>query len=184
MQDSKPVNVKVDHLSTHNTQQWADRLQDAIDGDLGANDLAALSEHLSGCDACSSDYRALHALNAALTSQIAAPPLAPNFDAMVYARISTLAPPSLAHARELEQQAHRVRIANLQRDWRSFWRFNLGNLLGSGAVFVAIFSTLAAVQEAQPVRQLLQGSAITSPLILIAAVLAVTCALRVSERTS
>ncbi|HTE40317.1 MAG TPA: hypothetical protein VK629_05790 [Steroidobacteraceae bacterium] len=177
------MNSKVDHLDTQHSLRWGDRLQDAVDGDLIASDLAAVSDHLGNCEACRSDYRALQALNNMLTLQIGTPALTANFDARVIAQVSTLAGSLLSQARELEQREHLARVAHLKRSWRSFWRFNLGNFLGCGAMVVAAFTALASGPGAQPIDRILQQWSFSSPFLLITAALAVTWALRGSERT-
>src|SRR5690349_756004 len=69
--------------------EWTDRLEDLIDGTLAGAEQEAVVKHVTECQICSGDIRALRELDAALSSQIVAPQLDAEFDRKVRARVAS-----------------------------------------------------------------------------------------------
>jgi anti-sigma factor RsiW len=166
-------------LATDHALQWAERLQEAVDGQLPAVEIAELSDHLGSCSPCATDFLHLQSLNATLTAELRAS-VTSDFDAKLFARIAEFEHSQLLKARERECNAHQQRIARLLRAWQSYWRFQIGNLVGAATLLAATFATFLPPGSTSEPAFLLRPE-IASPLLLVVAASAVTWGLRVSR---
>jgi hypothetical protein len=65
------------------------------------------------------------------------------FDARLFSQIAVMEEDARIAARLRERRDHQARLAGLQRSWRDYWRFNLGNVLGGFAAVAAIMGAMA-----------------------------------------
>lgn len=98
--------------------EWSDRLQDWLDGDLGAADAAALQAHMADCALCRTRAEELQELDRSLVS--AAPRLALDdaFDAKIFAQIEAMDDSKRAEARRRVEVELEQNLQVLARGWR------------------------------------------------------------------
>jgi anti-sigma factor RsiW len=97
---------------------WHDRLQDWLDGDLGATETAALQAHLADCAACRARAEELRELDRNLVSAL--PPLALDdaFDARIFAQLDAIDESKRAATRHRMEQELQQNLQALARSWR------------------------------------------------------------------
>ena len=98
--------------------EWNDRLQDWLDGDLAADERAAVEAHLSACDACKEQLALLRTLDASLIAAAPRLSLDESFDARLFERISSVDETRRAADRERVRQELEADLTKLARDWR------------------------------------------------------------------
>lgn len=97
---------------------WNERLQDWLDGDLAAGEQAQVEAHVDSCNACQEQLAALKAVDEALVAAAPRLTLDEDFDARLFAQISSDDEARRAAARERVQQELEAGLTRLARDWR------------------------------------------------------------------
>lgn len=113
---------------------WNDRLQDWLDGDLGATDMAALETHMADCALCRARADELQELDSSLRS--AAPRLALDtaFDARIFAQLDEIDDAKRAEARRRLEQELQQNLQTLARGWRRALLFILPGVVAGVAL--------------------------------------------------
>lgn len=128
--------------SEQHSQQWNERLQDWLDGELNAADNAAFEAHLAGCAACQRALAEMEELDAALTE--ATPPLQLNgaFDQTLFARIDAIDDSQRAEARRRLEQEWQQQMQALSRNWRRTLAFVIPGIIASIVLAFALMTWL------------------------------------------
>jgi anti-sigma factor RsiW len=105
------------HPSPHSLD-WNDRLQDWLDGELSAADMAAFEAHLADCAECQQSMAALEQLDAELVA--ASPPLklTAAFDQRLFAQIDAIDETQRAEARRRIELEMQQQLRALSRTWQ------------------------------------------------------------------
>lgn len=122
---------------SQHSQEWNDRLQDWLDGELNSGDTAAFEAHLKTCAECQQSMEELEQLDAALTE--ASPPLELDtaFDAQLFAKIGAIDEGQRAEARRRIEQEWQQQLQALSRNWRRTLAFVIPGLVAGIAIAFA-----------------------------------------------
>lgn len=118
--------------------EWTDRLEDLIDGALAGTEREAVEKHVTGCEICSGDIRALHELDAALGAQIIAPRLDTEFDRKVRAQVASYDD----EARQRAKQRAEIEFARAESSLANAWRKRRQRLLLDGVALIGCLCAL------------------------------------------
>ena len=135
---------------------WNDRLQDWLDGDLSASEVAALQAHMADCAMCRARAEELRELDSNLAN--AAPRLALDaaFDAKLFAQIDAIDETQRAEARRRIEQELQQNLQALARGWRRALLFIIPGAIAGLALAFGLASWLS---DASVMQQLVSESA-------------------------
>lgn len=128
--------------SEQHSQQWNDRLQDWLDGELNAADSAAFETHLAGCSECQRSMEELEELDAALTAAAAPLELNAAFDHALFARIDAIDDSKRAEARRRLEQEWQQQLQALSRNWRRTLAFVIPGIIAGIVLACALMTWL------------------------------------------
>lgn len=122
---------------SRHSQEWHDRLQDWLDGELNSADTAAFEAHLKACAGCQQNLEELQQLDGALVE--ASPPLQldADFDAQLFAKIEAIDDSKRAEARRRIEQEWHQQMQALSRNWRRTLAFVIPGLVAGIAIAFA-----------------------------------------------
>lgn len=122
---------------SNHSQEWNDRLQDWLDGELNSGDTAAFEAHLKACAECQQSVEELEDLDAALVA--ASPPLHLDaaFDAQLFANIGAIDESQRAEARRRIEQEWQQQMQALSRNWRRTLAFVIPGVVAGIAIAFA-----------------------------------------------
>lgn len=132
------MNQLTKHSPSPHSQEWHDRLQDWLDGELNGADTAAFEAHLQSCAECQQTMQDLEQLDAALAES--SPPLQLNaaFDARLLAQIEAIDDSKRIEARRRIEQEWQQQMQALSRNWRRTLAFVIPGLVGGIVLAFAV----------------------------------------------
>lgn len=122
---------------SRHSQEWNDRLQDWLDGELNSGDAAAFEAHLKTCAECQQSVEDLEELDAALVAASPALQLDTAFDAQLFARIEAIDDSKRAEARRRIEQEWQQQMQALSRNWRRTLAFVIPGVVAGIAIAFA-----------------------------------------------
>jgi anti-sigma factor RsiW len=162
---------------------WPEKLLDALDGALTAEEQRALESHVASCASCTALHRRLALLDRALRERVGLPTLEAAFDRRVLERVRAMEavdPAELRARREREREAF---CSQLELHLRSARRVLIANLAAAASVLLAVVllrpeAALAFLQRSYEgaLQQLPQQPVLTVALTIAAVALGLTVA--------
>lgn len=139
---------KIPHHSDPHSNQWHDRIQDAIDSAPGPVDAKSLDEelraHIEGCEHCRNELARLSAMHERLSREfVNAPQLSEDFSARLFARIESTEEQRRAAKLHAEHEFRR-RAGAFDLDWRGFFQRHLGSIVATLTVFGALLAAMSS----------------------------------------
>jgi anti-sigma factor RsiW len=134
---------------------WNDRLQDLLDGDVVGAARVALETHVASCARCRIRFARLKKLDTQLQSRIAAPSLSHGFDQQVFARIN-------AHDAQARERARRRIDRELQDNLATLaqgWRRGLISVIGGAVAGMALALALITWTDQTGIANAVVGAA-------------------------
>ena len=125
---------------TEHSQEWDDRLQDWLDGELDAAQTTAFDLHLQSCQQCRGSVAALERLDAALIEASPRLALSAAFDARLLARIEAIDDGQRAEARRRLEQEWQQQMQALSRNWRRTLLFLIAGMIAGVALIFALMT--------------------------------------------
>jgi anti-sigma factor RsiW len=129
---------------TPHEAEWDQRLEEWRDG-LSASHAAAIESHIASCGECQSYLKALDRLDAALSSTISAPLLAPDFAAALWSRIDSGSQVERALAKQRAQAELQQELAKLSANWRRKLALALPGVLAGVALAFWLVSAIGGL---------------------------------------
>lgn len=135
------------------TFEWSERLQDLLDGDATASEIAAVERHLASCEECRSLLADLRALDASL--QRAAPPIAldERFDERLYSQIHAIDDAQRVAARQRVERELQENLRALTRSWRRTLAFVIPGVIAGVALAFALTGYFFSADAVQPLME-------------------------------
>jgi anti-sigma factor RsiW len=131
------MNQLTKQSSSRHSQEWNDRLQDWLDGELNSADTAAFEAHLKACAECQQSVQELEELDTALVAATPALQLDTAFDAQLFAKIEAIDDSKRAEARRQIEQEWQQQLQALSRNWRRTLAFVIPGVVAGIAIAFA-----------------------------------------------
>jgi anti-sigma factor RsiW len=131
------MNQLTKQSSSRHSQEWNDRLQDWLDGELNSADTAAFEAHLKACAECQQSVQELEELDTALVAATPALQLDTAFDARLFAKIEAIDDSKRAEARRQIEQEWQQQLQALSRNWRRTLAFVIPGVVAGIAIAFA-----------------------------------------------
>ena len=122
---------------SRHSQEWNDRLQDWLDGELNSADTAAFEAHLKACADCQQSVAELEELDTALVAASPRLQLDTAFDARLFAKIEAIDDSKRAEARRRIEQEWQQQMQALSRNWRRTLAFVIPGVVAGIAIAFA-----------------------------------------------
>lgn len=119
-------------------QEWNDRLQDWLDGDLSKSDEPVFAAHLADCSLCQQRLADFEQLENAMQAQAPRLSLDAAFDARLFAQIDAIDETQRAAARQKIEQELQQNLRALTRSWRRTLAFLVPGIIGGMALAFAL----------------------------------------------
>ena len=121
---------------------WMDRLQDRIDGDLGAAERQVVDVHVAGCTSCQAQLAEFEALDHALLAATPRMSLDASFDARLWSEIDAIDDRQRLRSRERLEQERQEALRGLSRRWRQSLAFVVPGVIAGIALALALLGWL------------------------------------------
>ena len=127
---------------TSHAQQWHDRLQDWLDGELTASESAFIEAHLAGCADCQQSMADFEQLDEALVGLTPPLRLTAAFDQSLFAQIDAIDDSKRIEARRKLEAEWQQQMHALSRNWRRTLAFVIPGVVAGIAIAFALMSWL------------------------------------------
>ena len=125
-------------------QDWNDRLQDWLDGDLAGVDAPVFEAHLASCELCQQQLAGFQELEDTLQAGLPRLSLDEAFDARLFAQIDAVDESQRAAARQKIEQELQNNLRALSRSWRRTLAFVVPGIVGGIALAFVLMGYLDA----------------------------------------
>jgi anti-sigma factor RsiW len=119
-------------------QEWNDRLQDWLDGDIEAGDDDVFARHLLECALCQQRVAQMQELESSLMAAAPRLELDESFDAKLFAQIDAIDERARAAARQRAEEELQRNLQALSRNWRRTLAFVIPGIVAGIALAIGL----------------------------------------------